>query len=299
MLKQSEIVMVKEKVRAAFDASAVSYDPAAVLQQEIANRLLERMQYIRLQPERIVDIGTGTGQCIEGLKKFFPKAKLTALDLSINMLKQCKKKQGWWSGLINSVSYINADAENLPLATNSVDLLFSNLAIQWCNDLQQTFSEFMRVLRPGGLLMFTTFGPDTLKELRSCWSKTDRFNHVNQFVDMHDIGDALVSARFAEPVIDMEMITMTYPSAIQIMKELKLIGAHNVTRGRSRQLTGKGRLQSVIQEYEAYRKEGVLPVSYEVVYGHAWIPEEEKNKEATSSRVLVSVSDIKQDNRHK
>lgn len=292
MLKQPEAFMLKEKVRTAFDASAVSYDAAAILQQEIANRLLERMQCIRLQPARIIDIGTGTGQCLTGLKDTYPKANLTALDISLNMLKQCRTKQGWWSTFRNSVSYINADAEKLPLETSSVDLLFSNLALQWCNDLEQTFREFRRVLRPGGLLMFTTFGPDTLKELRACWSKADGFNHINQFVDMHDLGDELVSARFAEPVIDMEMVTMTYPDAIQIMKELKAIGAHNVTRGRSLHLTGKGRLQKVIQEYEAFRNDGVLPVSYEVIYGHAWIPESEKTNAALPAKAFVSLSNI-------
>lgn len=292
MLKQPEALPEKKKVRAAFDAAATSYDAAAVLQQEIASRLVERLNYIRMTPNHVVDLGTGTGQCLEGLKKAYPKAKLLALDISMNMLLECKKKQGWWSGLVKPVHYVNADIEMLPLASNSVDILFSNLAIQWCNDLQKTFAEFRRVLKPGGLLMFTTFGPDTLKELRASWSKADGFNHVNQFVDMHDVGDALVSARFAEPVIDMEMITMTYRTAIQMMKELKAIGAHNMTEGRSKQLTGKGTLQNVIDHYELYREEGVLPVSYEVIYGHAWIPEAPAIEKSPANKAFVSVSDI-------
>lgn len=292
MLKQPEALPEKDKVRAAFDASAETYDLAAVLQQEVADRLVERLKYIRIQPGQVVDIGTGTGQCLAGLKNAYPKAKVSALDISMNMLLQCKKKQGWWSGLTHPVQFINADAEHLPLVSNSVDILFSNLAIQWCNDLQATFSEFRRVLKPGGLLMFTTFGPDTLKELRACWSQADSFNHVNQFVDMHDVGDALVSARFAEPVIDMEMMTMTYPNAIQIMKELKAIGAHNITQGRSKQLTGKGTLQRVIQHYETFRKDEILPVSYEVIYGHAWIPEVVASSNQTSNKAFVQVLDI-------
>ena len=155
-----------------------------------------------------------------------------------------------------------------------MDLLFSNLALQWCLDLDQTFNEFRRVLKPGGLLMFTTFGPDTLRELRSCWSQVDGYTHVNNFFDMHDVGDALVRNSFAEPVMDMELLTMTYKDVPSLMRDLKTIGAHNVTQGRSRKLTGKGRLQRVNAAYEQYRSDGVLPVSYEVVYGHAWIAAE-------------------------
>ena len=190
------------------------------------------------------------------------------------MLLEAKKKQGWWQRLRQPVKLITGDAESLPLADASVDLLFSNLAVQWCLDLDQTFREFKRVLKPGGLLMFTTFGPDTLKELRSCWSQVDGYTHVNNFIDMHDIGDALIRSSFAEPVMDMELLTMTYSDVPGLMRDLKSVGAHNVTRGRSRKLTGKGRLQQVIDAYEQFRSDGVLPASYEVVYGHAWIAEE-------------------------
>ena len=264
----------KLKMRQAFEQAASSYDAAAVIQREISQRLLERLNYINLEPVRILDVGAGTGISFAGLKQHYPAANIFALDIARSMLLEAKKKQGWWQRLRQPVKLITGDAESLPLADASVDLLFSNLAVQWCLDLDQTFREFKRVLKPGGLLMFTTFGPDTLKELRSCWSQVDGYTHVNNFIDMHDIGDALIRSSFAEPVMDMELLTMTYSDVPGLMRDLKSVGAHNVTRGRSRKLTGKGRLQQVIDAYEQFRSDGVLPASYEVVYGHAWIAEE-------------------------
>jgi malonyl-CoA O-methyltransferase len=264
----------KLMMRQAFERAANTYDAAAVIQREVSQRLLERLDYINLEPIRILDVGAGTGISLAGLTQRYPAASIYALDIARPMLLETRKKQGWWQRLRRPVKLITGDAESLPLADASVDLLFSNLALQWCLDLEQTFNEFKRVLKPGGLLMFTTFGPDTLKELRSCWSQVDGYTHVNNFIDMHDIGDALVRNSFADPVMDMELMTMTYKDVPGLMRDLKTIGAHNVTRGRSRKLTGKGRLQAVIAAYEQFRRDNVLPVSYEVVYGHAWIAQE-------------------------
>lgn len=264
----------KRKMRQAFERAAADYDAAAVLQREISQRLLERLEYIKLQPLRVLDVGAGTGLSLAGLRQQYPAAQIYALDIARTMLLQARNKQGWLQRWRHPLQFITADAEALPLADASVDLLFSNLTLQWCADLEQTFNEFRRVLKPGGLLMFTTFGPDTLKELRHCWSQVDAYTHVNQFIDMHDIGDALLRSRFAEPVMDMEMMTMTYPDVPSIMRDLKTIGAHNVTQGRARSLMGKGKLQQLITAYETLRYNGVLPVSYEVIYGHAWITAE-------------------------
>ena len=171
----------------------------------------------------------------------------------------------------NRLHYTVADMEALPFIDSSMDLVISNLTFQWANELDNVLLECHRVLKPGGLLMFTTFGPDTLKELRACWQQVDEtVNHVNQFIDMHDVGDALMRARFADPVMDMEMLTVTYEDAMLIMRDLKSIGAHNVTAGRRRTLTGKSRLVKLKQCYEQYRNNNVLPVSHELIYGHAW-----------------------------
>ncbi len=276
MSRQPEHLPDKRQLRAAFEAAASRYDAAAVLQQEVAARLLERLQYIRLQPKCILDVGTGTGQCLAGLARYYPQARQLALDLAPGMLRQARRKQSWWKRFSRQTAFIAGDAEQLPLKDNSVDLIFSSLTLQWCTDLSATFAEFYRVLRPGGLLMFASLGPDTLKELRQCWSEVDGYSHVNSFIDLHDVGDMLLHTGFAEPVMDMEMLTMTYGDARTIMAELKIIGAHNVTQGRARGLTGKGRLQKVITAYEKFRHNEVLPVTYEVVYGHAWMAESKR-----------------------
>jgi malonyl-CoA O-methyltransferase len=264
----------KRKMRQSFERAAQYYDAAAVLQREICKRLLARLDYIKLQPSRVLDVGAGTGLGLAGLRERYPKAQIYALDIATAMLVEARKKQSWLQRWRRPVQFITGDADALPLADASIDLLFSNLTLQWCADLEQTFTEFRRVMKPGGLLMFTTFGPDTLKELRHCWAEVDGKTHVNHFIDMHEIGDALVSSRFAEPVMDMEMITMTYADAISIMQDLKAIGAHNVTSGRARNLTGKGKLHKLVASYEQFRNDDVLPVSYEVVNGHAWIADE-------------------------
>ena len=197
----------KLKMRQSFERAAAHYDAAAILQQEISKRLLERLDYIKLQPARVLDVGAGTGISLTGLRQQYPAAQIYALDIVRAMLLEARKKQNWLQRLRRTIQFITADAEKLPLADASVDLLFSNLTLQWCLDLEQTFGEFKRVLKPGGLLMFTTFGPDTLKELRSCWSQVDSYTHVNNFIDMHVVGDALARSRFAEPVMDMELVT--------------------------------------------------------------------------------------------
>ena len=278
----------KLKMRQSFERAATHYDAAAILQQEISKRLLERLDYIKLQPARVLDVGAGTGISLTGLRQQYPVAQIYALDIARAMLLEARKKQGWLQRMRRPIQFITADAEKLPLADASVDLLFSNLTLQWCLDLEQTFGEFRRVLKPGGLLMFTTFGPDTLKELRSCWSQVDGYSHVNNFMDMHVVGDALVRSRFAEPVMDMELVTMTYSDVPSIMRDLKTIGAHNVTRGRARSLTGKGKMQQLVASYEQFRNNGVLPVSYEVVYGHAWISED-----VSRSSIPVSFEQLK------
>lgn len=264
----------KRRVREAFERAVCTYDDAAVLQREVGQRLLERLDYIRIEPGVVVDLGAGTGLATSVLAKRYRKARMLAMDISVGMLRQARKRGSW----LRRIHAVAADAEQLPLADASCDLLFSNLTLKWCNDLEATFREFRRVLRPGGLLMFTTFGPDTLHELRACWSSVDGYSHVNQFVDMHDVGDALVRAQLAEPVMDMEHFTLTYSDVQRLMRDLKAIGAHNATTGRARGLTGKGRLRAMARAYERYRREGVLPATYEVVYGHAWAPEQPEQK---------------------
>jgi malonyl-CoA O-methyltransferase len=171
--------------------------------------------------------------------------------------------------ILNKQQLLCADIESLPIASNSMDLVWSNLALQWCNDLDAAFTEVSRVLQPESLFVFSTFGPDTLKELRT--STNNGHTHVSRFIDMHDIGDALIRAGFSTPVLDVEHYTLTYDDVKGVMKDLKNIGAHNATQGRARGLQGKSFLQNLTQQYEQFRTNNKLPATFEVVYGHAWV----------------------------
>jgi malonyl-CoA O-methyltransferase len=259
----------RRALRQSFNRAAPTYDDAAALQREVADRLLERLEWIRFQPAEILELGCGTGYCTRVLERRYRKARIWALDIAEAMLAQTRRGGRWFG----RTRYLCGDVERLPVADRSVDLLFSSLTLQWCDDLDSTFAEFQRVLRPGGMVMFTTFGPDTLGELRAAWAQVDGHSHVNRFLDMHDVGDAMLRAGLGEPVMDVDRITVHYPEVRGLMRELKAIGAHNVTAGRPSGLTGRRRLKAVEEAYEAMRAEPGLPASYEVVYGHAWAGE--------------------------
>lgn len=255
----------KQRIKKHFDAKADCYESSAVLQHEVCDRMIERLDWVTLQPDVVLDAGSGTGWGVQKLLQRYKKSKILALDLSHQMLLQTRSKGGW----LRKPGLICADAESIPLADESVDLVFSNLMLQWCQ-AEKVFQEFHRVLKPNGLLMFATFGPDTLKELRYSWSQVDDRIHVNEFTDMHDLGDALMATGFAEPVMDMDLITLTYQDARSVMKDLKAIGANTPVKNPVNGLTTPGKLKKVFEAYEKYRKSGLLPATYEVVYGHAW-----------------------------
>ncbi len=248
-----------------FERASATYDESAVLQARVRRQLLDRLDWIAFAPEVVVDLGCGTGHAAQALAERWPRARVIAVDIAPGMLRETARHDD-----AARIERLCADAHLLPLPDASVDLLFSNLMLPWCVDLDACFGEVRRVLRPRGLLTFTTFGPDTLIELREAWSEADDFTHVSPFADMHDIGDGLVRAGLAEPVLDVLRYTLTYPDVRSLMRDLKAIGAQNATTGRPRGLTGKGRLHIVEQAYEQHRSDGLLPASYEVVFGQAW-----------------------------
>lgn len=254
-------------VRRSFDRAAAGFDAAAVLHAEVRAQLLERLELTDLAPRVIVDAGAGTGHASRALKRRYPKASVLALDLSLGMLRAARRQHSWR----RPFARICASAERLPLADGSVDLILSNLMLQWC-DPDAVFAEFRRALAPRGFFSFTSLGPDTLQELRAAWGQVDSHSHVNHFVDMHDLGDALVRAGFAVPVLDVERYTLTYTEVRRLAADLKAVGAHNATAGRPRGLTGRRKFAALQSAYEAYRREGRLPATYEVVFGQAWAP---------------------------
>jgi malonyl-CoA O-methyltransferase len=282
----------KRAARRAFERAAASYDEAAVLQREIGSRMLERLDYVRLKPQTVLDLGCGTGQGIDALAKRWRKSKIIALDLAESMLQRARRRGAW----LNRPWPLCADLEALPLADDSIDLVISNASLQWAGDLPRAFTELRRVLRPEGLLMFTTFGPDTLIELRRAWALADAgaHAHVSPFLDMHDIGDALMRAGFADPVMDAERITMTYESVHGLMRDLKAIGGRNALQDRPRGMTGRQRLSALEQAYEQERRDGRLPSTWEVVYGQAWIPAGSKVpvQQQTADGVSIPLSAI-------
>jgi malonyl-CoA O-methyltransferase len=270
----NEFEIDKKQVRRAFSRAARDYDAAAVLQREVCVRMLEKLDCIKLQPARVLDVGSGTGWGTRQLGGRYPKAGITALDIAIGMLQAARGTSSWWQKLFagRHESYLCADVEALPIASGSVDMVWSNLALQWCNDLPATFVELQRVIKVDGLLMFSTFGVDTLRELRTAFHGVDGHSHLSRFADMHDVGDMLVNAGFADPVMEMERITLTYDDVRAVMQDLKSIGAHNATAGRAPGMMGKAAWRRVTENYEQLRRDGKLPATFEIIYGHAWKP---------------------------
>jgi len=268
-------IINKRQLRQSFERAAAGYDKAALLQREVCDRMLSRLDYIKCIPGSILDAGSGTGYGSRKLAMRYPVARILAVDLALAMHLQARPSSvSWWRKILSTgwsnTSYLCCDIEQLPLQNSCVGMVWSNLTLQWCNDIGRTFAEVHRVLQTEGLFMFSTFGPDTLRELRQAFIGMDDCSHINRFTDMHDIGDLLVYNGFAMPVMDMEYITLTYDDVISVMRDLKAIGAHNVIQDRKRGLTGKVGWQKVLSHYETLRREGKLPVTFELVYGHAW-----------------------------
>jgi malonyl-CoA O-methyltransferase len=205
------------------------------------------------------------------------------------MLKAAARQQSW----LRPFGRVCADAQSLPLADASVDLIVSNLLLQWC-DPEAALAEFRRVLTPDGLLSFSSFGPDTLRELRSAWAEADMHSHVHQFIDMHDLGDALVRNGFAAPVLDVERFTLRYLDVRKVAADLKATGAHNATAGRAKGLTGPRKFAAMQAAYENFRQDGRLPATYEVVFAHAWVPAPTARR-AAGEATHVSLEEIKRE----
>ena len=237
--------------------------------------MLERLQYVKLAPQRVLDAGCGDGHGARRLSGAYPGAQVLGLDFAYPMLQAARKHRSWLRRALERerADFLCADFAAVPLPAASVDLVWSNLALHCAGDPLPALKELWRVLKGGGLLMFSGYGPDTLKELRSAFAAHDSAAHVHGFIDMHDLGDMLSACGYAAPVMDMELITVTYASADALFADLRATGQVNVLAGRRRGLTGKGVFNAARAAYAILRRDGTLPASFEIVYGHAWKPQ--------------------------
>lgn len=279
------IMAVIYEISKAFNRHAAEYEVAAKVQQEIGGRLLERLHYLSMKPQRILDLGCGPGFFSQELARMYPKAQVVGLDLAQIMLLQARKKQGWrrrWS-------LVAADMECMPFADGAFDLVFANQVIHWGGHLTSVFRELNRIIKPNGCLMFTTLGPDTFQELKAAWFGVNHYAHVNEFADMHDVGDWLMSEHFLDPVIDMELLAVHYESLPKLLQSLKAQGVKNINPKRNQGLTGKTAWQQFRQNYAAMQtNNGKYPLTYEVVYGHAWKGEQRKTEFGIETMIPVS-----------
>lgn len=257
----------KRQVRRAFSRAAGHYDGLATLQRQVARRIFAYLDQAALQPSRVLDLGSGTGYCVPYLRTRFPGTRVLALDLAEGMLQELRRSRA--SG--REVWLLNGDAEALPLAHGSIDLIVSNVALQWCADLPEALRECARVLAPGGMLVFTTFGSRTLGELRESWATIDDYSHVNRFVTEEGVHAALAGAGLASLGAEAVSHTLEYPDVGALMSELKGLGAHNVTANRPRSLTGKRRLAAMAARYQALHaaRSGGIRASFEVLFAAA------------------------------
>ncbi|KGI76631.1 malonyl-ACP O-methyltransferase BioC [Oleiagrimonas soli] len=283
----SDFRLDRAHVRRAFGRAATTYEQHDVLQREVLDALHDRLDFYLQAPQRVLDLGAGTGRGSALLKQRYPKADVIALDLAVPMLQQAARHSRWR----RRFARVAGEATQLPLADHSIDLLHSNLCIQWCDDLAALFAEFVRVLKPGGFMAVTTFGPDTLRELRAAWAETDQQSHVGRFLDMHDLGDAMINAGLRDPVLDVDRYTLTYAEPADLARDLKGLGATHADSARPRGLTGKARWKRMLDHYEAMRDaDGRIPATWEVVTAHAWGPPSGQSRRAAGGGEIASFS---------
>lgn len=269
------------QVKRAFSRAAPGYERAAALQREVEARLLESLDYLddpalaRAAPDVVVDLGTGPGRAAVAMGQRWPRARVVAIDMALPMLRSVPQAARWrLPGAPRPIARVCADARALPLAEGSVDVLFSNLCLQWVQDLPAVFAGFRRVLKPGGLLLVSTFGPDTLYELREAFVEADAVPHVSPFASIAQFGDALVQAGFRDPVLDRDLFVHGHRDLPELMRELRTLGATNALHARRHTLTGRTRFAAAARGYEALRRaDGTLPATWEAIYAQAWAPQ--------------------------
>ncbi len=275
------------QIRRQRDRFASSYQEAAVLPNEVAERLLERLDYVRLSPAVILDLGAAAGITTRALAERYPQAQVFAADLSWALLKQQFPSE--------NLHLLTGELERLPFANATVDLVVANLSLAWLADPQFCFQELNRILCSGGLLLFSSLGPDTFKELRSAFSNLDCYDHVAEFIDMHHLGDALLATGWEDPVMDMEMLTLSYEDLADLFQDLRVLGAKNLLNSRCPHLMPSSIWKKMQEQYGAQcLANHYLPATFEIIYGHAWKPQARELTGANEqNEVLISVDSIK------
>jgi malonyl-CoA O-methyltransferase len=290
MSEQRNYAVDVKSAKRRFSNAALSYDEHAVVQRLVANNLLETLDIIKIKPQRVLDLGAGTGDAARLLARRYPRSTITLLDIALPMLTHARSKAPRWR---SRQHYVCAYAQLLPLADDSIDLIFANLVFHWCNDLDSVFNECNRVLKPGGLILFSSLGPDTLRELRDAWSGVDAAPHVHMFIDMHDVGDALIRASFTGPILECDKITVHYDDVNALIRDIRGLGAGNSLQGRMRTLGSPRVFKRMVEQYEIHRSGQKLPATIEVVYAHAWCAEQGARLQDGSTVATFPFSEIK------
>ena len=276
-------------VAASFGAASRSYDAAAWLQTAARTELLSRLPLLSAPPGAVLDLGAGTGLAAREIKRRFRRATVTAADIAAPMLEVARQRSRFW----RPIRCVLADAQELPFEDASFDLVFSNLMLQWLAPPDTALAEMRRVLKPGGLLLLSSFGPETLRELRKAWEAGDDGVHVNEFIDVHDLGSALARAGFTEPVLDVDRHVHHYADTRMLMRELKALGAHNIDGRRARGLTGRSAFARMNATYETQRVAAGLPATWQLVYAVAWARAGEQSFRAVAGETRIDLAQLR------
>lgn len=253
-------------MRRRFERAAASFDDADFVHAVTREGLLARLQPLVVEASTVVDLGSATCSTSQALSKRFGRAHVISVDLAHNMLQRGRKKRAWFS----RSSFVQATAAALPFSAQSIDVVFANLLLPWVDDPNQVFSEIARILRKGGVFAFATLGPDSLLEIRRAWSQVDNNAHVNHFLDMHDLGDGLVNAGFADPVLDVDRLSISYDNTEKMFADLTAVGGRNALRQRNHALVGKQHFRQMTEELQRSGTDGKITLDLELVFGHCW-----------------------------
>lgn len=258
-------------LRRRVEAAAARFDSADFVHAVTRDGLYARLQPLVLTAETVLDLGSATGAAHAGLRKHFSGAHHVAFDISHNMLAADRRKRSWRARLpFLRSSFVQGDASKLPFRTNSFDVVFSNLLLPFIDRPEVVFAEVSRILRQNGVFAFATLGPDSLRELRDAWQSLDRHQHVNQFPDMHDIGDALMRCGLREPVLDVDRLVVRYEDARKLFADLTSVGARNALTARNRGAVGRQRFARMLDALRDPENDGAITLELELVFGHCF-----------------------------